>query len=74
VRIDRIEDVYRSSPLFRSLRDVSKLEGKCGACPFRQVCGGSRARAYAVGGSPSGSDPGCAYVPRAWVARHIASS
>jgi radical SAM protein len=65
VRVDRIADVYRSSPLFRQLRD-GELSGKCGACPFRKVCGGSRARAYAMTGDPLASDPLCAYVPKGW--------
>jgi radical SAM protein with 4Fe4S-binding SPASM domain len=65
VREDRVADVYRHSPLFRSLRDGA-LGGKCGACPFRRVCGGSRARAYAMTGDPLASDPLCAYVPKGW--------
>jgi radical SAM protein with 4Fe4S-binding SPASM domain len=56
-------DIYRHSELFESLRDRDKLEGKCGACPFRQICGGSRSRAYAYTGNPLASDPLCPYVP-----------
>jgi AdoMet-dependent heme synthase len=37
-------DVYGQSPLFASLRDSSRLKGKCGRCPARSICGGSRAR------------------------------
>ena len=40
------------------------LEGKCGACEFRNVCGGSRARSFAVYGSPFAEDPLCPYQPR----------
>jgi radical SAM protein len=67
VREDRVADVYRSSPVFRALRD-GELSGKCGACPFRRVCGGSRARAHAMTGDPLASDPLCAYVPLGWTA------
>jgi len=56
-------DVYRSSPLFLSLRDPSSFHGKCGRCEYRHVCGGSRARAWAATGDPLGSDPLCAYEP-----------
>jgi radical SAM protein len=63
VRADDLVDIYRNAPLFESLRDRDKLEGKCGACPFRRVCGGSRSRAYAHTGNPLGSDPLCPYVP-----------
>ncbi len=55
--------VYSDSPLFVSLRDSAKLKGKCGRCKFRTVCGGSRARAFAVTGDVFAADPGCAYQP-----------
>jgi radical SAM protein len=63
VRTHDLVDVYRNSPLFRDLRNVSQLEGKCGVCEFRTVCGGSRARAYAVTGNYLAADPYCAYIP-----------
>lgn len=59
VRTNRIVDVYRSSPLFTGLRDVSRLEGRCGRCRYADLCGGSRARAYGVTGSLYGDDPLC---------------
>ena len=65
VRETDIADVYRHSPLFQDLRDLDKLSGKCGVCPFKRVCGGSRARAYAMTGDALGEDPLCAYVPKA---------
>jgi radical SAM protein len=55
--------LYQSSPTFRALRDVNRLEGKCGVCEFRRVCGGSRARAYAVTGDFFAQEPDCSYVP-----------
>ena len=66
VRTDDLVEVYRSSPLFTQLRDRSHLKGKCGVCNFRGLCGGSRARAYAVTGDPFESEPFCAYVPPRW--------
>jgi radical SAM protein len=60
--------IYRESPLFRELRDPDALRGKCGACEFKRVCGGSRARAYAMTGDPLTGDPACAYVPKHWQA------
>ena len=65
VRRDSIVDLYRDAPLFRLLRDSSALKGKCGVCPFNEVCGGSRARAYAMTGDAMASDPSCAYQPAA---------
>ena len=69
VRSDDLVEVYRTHELFRSLRDRDRLKGKCGVCEFRAVCGGSRARAYAMTGDPLEADPMCAYVPPAWQRR-----
>ncbi|MFB6151926.1 MAG: radical SAM protein [Haloarculaceae archaeon] len=60
---DDVVDVYRNADLFESLRDRDQLRGKCGACPFNAVCGGSRSRAYAATGDPLAADPLCAFVP-----------
>jgi radical SAM protein len=67
VRETDVATIYRTSPLFRSLRDADGLGGKCGACPFRRVCGGSRARAWAATYDARAEDPGCPYVPRGYV-------
>lgn len=66
VRDGGLGRVYRMHPLFRALRDPDQLGGKCGVCEFRRVCGGSRARAYAMTGDPMAADPSCAYMPRRW--------
>ena len=65
VRTDSVRDVYRSSKVFTDLRDAGLLKGKCGVCPFNEICGGSRARAYAMEGDMLASDPTCAYQPSA---------
>jgi radical SAM protein len=65
VRERPLLDVYAGSELFRSLRDPDKLLGRCGRCEFRELCGGSRARAFASCGDPLAEDPGCPYVPAA---------
>ncbi len=65
VRAQPLADLYREAPLFRRLRDPAQLGGKCGVCEFRKVCGGSRARAYAVTGDFMAEEPCCAYEPRA---------
>jgi len=64
VRKDELLDVYRHSPLFRDLRDTSLLWGKCGRCEFNSICGGSRARAYAMTGNYLSEEPLCVYQPR----------
>jgi radical SAM protein with 4Fe4S-binding SPASM domain len=58
-----LSQIYRESPLFVSVRDSSRLKGKCGRCFARNVCGGSRARAYAVSGDLWAEEPCCAYQP-----------
>jgi radical SAM protein len=66
VRNESIVDIYRGSPLFREIRDYDRLKGKCGACEFKNICGGSRARAYAVTGDYMESEPFCVYVPKGY--------
>ncbi|MFW5974241.1 MAG: radical SAM/SPASM domain-containing protein, partial [Natrialbaceae archaeon] len=63
---ESLVDLYRDSELFRRLRDGDELRGKCGACPYRNVCGGSRSRAYAYTGDPLESDPLCEFVPEGY--------
>jgi len=58
-----LAEVYRHSPLFVSLGDTHNLKGKCGRCPARTVCGGSRARAYVMTGDVFAPDPCCAFEP-----------
>lgn len=67
IRNQPLAKIYRESPLFVGLRDAGKLGGKCGACEFNKICGGSRARAYALTGDPFGEEPCCSYVPRGYV-------
>lgn len=67
IREQTLGEIYRESPLFRDLRDASKLEGKCGSCEFKEICGGSRARAYALTGNPHAEEPCCSYVPKGYI-------
>jgi radical SAM protein len=63
VRADDIVDVYRDHEMFRRLRDPSLLQGKCGACEYKVICGGSRARAFAITGDYLAADPYCTHIP-----------
>ncbi|MEU9028566.1 TIGR04053 family radical SAM/SPASM domain-containing protein [Streptomyces sp. NPDC048383] len=58
-----LASVYRESELFTSLRDPALLRGRCGACEYKAVCGGSRSRAYGATGDVLAADPYCAYEP-----------
>lgn len=64
VRTESLTDLYRHSPLFTSLRDSSNLKGKCGICEFREICGGSRARAYALTEDVFAEEPCCIWQPK----------
>lgn len=55
--------IYRESELFRSLRSPDSYKGRCGICELRELCGGSRARAYNATGDPLETDPLCPYQP-----------
>ena len=63
VRTDSLVDVYQNSSLFRILREPAAREGKCGYCEYHKICGGSRARAYALTGNFLEADPRCCYQP-----------
>jgi radical SAM protein len=62
IRSRPLRDIYRDDPLLRSIR-AARFTGRCGACQYADLCGGSRARAYAATGDPLGPDPACPYQP-----------
>ncbi len=64
LRASSLVEVYRDAPLMRAIRDAS-FTGPCGSCEFRDLCGGSRSRAFAVSGDPLASDPACVLVGNA---------
>jgi radical SAM protein with 4Fe4S-binding SPASM domain len=66
IRETPLSDIYRNAPIFKALRDTKRLEGKCGACEYKEICGGSRARAYALTGDPLAAEPCCIYQPKNW--------
>lgn len=67
VRERPFRDIWEGSPVLRELRDPDLLGGKCGACEFRRVCTGCRARAWFATGDPLAEEPLCAYVPGGWI-------
>jgi radical SAM protein len=69
VRSESLANIYRNSPVFLRVRDYSQIKGKCGVCEFKNICGGSRSRAYTVTGDSMRSDPYCVYQPAKWQAR-----
>ena len=69
IRSESLVDIYQKSATFLQVRDYAQIKGKCGVCEFKFICGGSRARAYALTGDPMRSDPYCVYQPAAWKMR-----
>ncbi len=61
VRERHFREIWETSELFQKLRDRNNLWGYCKACPFREICGGCRARAYGYFNDPLAPDPGCIY-------------
>lgn len=62
VRRMGLVDIYRNHPLLRAIRRAD-FGGRCGVCSFKDICGGSRSRAFASSGDPLGEDPGCSFDP-----------
>lgn len=62
VRDQTLAEIYRDDPLLKRIRSA-EFSGRCGACEYSDVCGGSRARAYASHGDPLASDDACVHVP-----------
>jgi AdoMet-dependent heme synthase len=63
IRQQSLVDIYRDAALFRQLRQTDNLQGRCGQCEFKAICGGSRSRAYAMTGNPLAEEPFCTYQP-----------
>ena len=63
VRDNSFSEIWRDSPMFTRLRNLSNIKGKCGTCEYKKACGGCRARAYEATGDYLESEPFCTYKP-----------
>jgi radical SAM protein with 4Fe4S-binding SPASM domain len=63
IREQSFKDIWEQSKLFQDLRNFKAYKGRCGACEYVNVCGGCRARAYAVTGDYMDEEPFCSHVP-----------
>ncbi len=63
IREASFSQIWADSPLFRDLRDLSNIKGKCGVCEYKKICGGCRARAYEATGDYLEAEPYCIYEP-----------
>ena len=62
VRDRPLAEIYRDTEVLRDIR-AARFSGKCGVCEYADLCGGSRARAWAETGDVLGEDSACAYQP-----------
>jgi radical SAM protein with 4Fe4S-binding SPASM domain len=60
---EKLSEIWYNSVDLARMRDSDALEGKCGICSYRQLCGGCRARAYAATGNYMAQEPFCVYIP-----------
>ncbi len=70
VRQQSFTEIWRASPTLLALRDLDRLRGRCGACEYREVCGGCRCRAYATVDDYLAEDPACPHVPTGIALEH----
>ncbi len=63
IRQQSFKTIWETAPIFSDLRDPDQLMGKCGACEYRVVCGGCRARAFGQTGHYLDEEPFCNYLP-----------
>lgn len=63
IRKKSFKDIWENSELFKDMRNFKEYKGRCGSCEYVNVCGGCRARAYAVTGDYMDEEPFCGYIP-----------
>jgi AdoMet-dependent heme synthase len=62
VRETPLAQIYRDNPVLLQIRSM-EFTGRCGRCEYADLCGGSRARAYATTGDPLAEDSACTFQP-----------
>jgi radical SAM protein with 4Fe4S-binding SPASM domain len=73
VKTESLQSIYTKHPALVAMRDPANLKGRCGACDYKVICSGSRARAFAEFQDPCQEDPGCAHVPSGVQGREAAA-
>lgn len=63
VRDTPLPELWKNTQWFTKFRDQSEYKEKCGVCEYHNVCGGCRARAYAMDDDPMKKEPLCTYTP-----------
>ena len=66
LREKSLREIWLSSPVFKKIRERKNFKEGCKSCPYLNICGGCRARAYGYFGDLQGPDPGCSINERYW--------
>jgi len=64
IRKEPFSKIWYNSKVFKEMRDWDSYHGRCGICEYRKICGGCRARAYALTGDYLAEEPFCVYQPK----------
>lgn len=56
--------IWDNSEVFARMRDIRGYHGRCGRCEYGKVCGGCRARAFAITGDYLNEEPFCLHEPK----------
>ena len=65
LRKQSLKEIWLNSPILKKIRERENFES-CKSCPYRNVCGGCRARAYGYFGDLQAPDPGCSINEKYW--------
>jgi radical SAM protein with 4Fe4S-binding SPASM domain len=72
IRDNDFLSVWHNAAVLETLRNRENLNGGCGSCDRRYICGGCRARAWAYFQDISAPDPGCIHNQVLW--EHLKAS
>ncbi|NOY87671.1 MAG: radical SAM protein [Deltaproteobacteria bacterium] len=64
VRDKSFRKIWENSALFNDIRSFKDYKGRCGSCEYLGVCGGCRARAFAISGDYMDEEPFCGHIPK----------
>lgn len=64
IRKEPFSKIWYNSKIFQEMRNWDNYHGRCGICEYRKICGGCRARAYALTGDYLAEEPYCVYQPK----------
>lgn len=63
IRTQSFKNIWQNSGLFQDMRNFKAYKGRCGACEYVNICGGCRARSYAMTGDYMAEEPFCSHIP-----------